>query len=135
MLNFIFVVDISLFFTDSKICFFFFSFCRDDKYYLTDLGSRNGTYVNGKRMSVSKCESDPVEIGQGTRIQIGRTKMVCHVHPGEAEIIFEKIFARRFHYFFPGFRMPFINNVGSVPVLLIEEVFKKRLFLCFYPNT
>jgi hypothetical protein len=54
----------------------------DYKYYLIDMGSRNGTFVDGKRISVSKCESSPKEIGHGTLIQIGSTKLICHVHPG-----------------------------------------------------
>lgn len=59
------------------------SFSQEEfKYYLTDMGSRNGTFVDGKRLSVSKRESDPVEIGHGTLIQIGGTKLICHVHPG-----------------------------------------------------
>jgi len=52
------------------------------KYFLKDLGSRNGTWVNGKRLSASKEESKLVEIGQGTVIQIGKSKLLCHVHPG-----------------------------------------------------
>jgi len=52
------------------------------KYFLRDLGSRNGTWVGGKRMSVSKMESGDVEIGHGTLVQIGKTKLLCHVHPG-----------------------------------------------------
>lgn len=52
------------------------------KYYLRDLGSRNGTWVGGKRISVSKQESEDVEVGHGTLIQIGKTKLLCHLHPG-----------------------------------------------------
>ena len=52
------------------------------KYYLRDLGSRNGTWVGGKRLSVSKQESGEVEVGHRTVIQIGKTKLVCHLHPG-----------------------------------------------------
>jgi len=52
------------------------------KYYLRDLGSRNGTWVAGKRISVSKQESEDIEIGHGTLIQIGKTKLRCCLHPG-----------------------------------------------------
>ena len=54
----------------------------EQKYYLIDSGSQNGTFVDGKRLSSAKCESKPKEIGHGTVIQIGSTKMICHVHPG-----------------------------------------------------
>ena len=52
------------------------------KYFIRDLGSRNGTWVGGKRMSASKQESDEVELGHKSLIQIGKTKLVCHLHPG-----------------------------------------------------
>jgi len=55
---------------------------KEGKYFLRDLGSRNGTWLAGKRMSVSKMESAEVQIGHGTLIQIGKTKLLCHVHPG-----------------------------------------------------
>ena len=61
---------------------------RDSKYYLTDLGSRNGTYVNGKRLSASKVESQPLEIGHKSALQIGKTLLDCHLHPGR-ETCFE----------------------------------------------
>jgi len=60
----------------------------DNKYYLRDLGSRNGTYVNGTRLSAAKQESENKEIGHGTNIQIGKSKLLCHVHPGN-ETCFE----------------------------------------------
>ena len=53
------------------------------KFFLSDLGSRNGTFVNGKRVSPSKVESaEPVEIGHKSELQIGTTTLMCHVHPG-----------------------------------------------------
>ena len=55
---------------------------QQGKYYLRDLGSRNGTWVGGKRLSVSKQESGDVEVGHRSVIQIGKTKLVCHLHPG-----------------------------------------------------
>lgn len=52
------------------------------KYYCIDMGSRNGTLLNGKRMSPSKQESEPMEILHGSRLQIGSTILVCHIHNG-----------------------------------------------------
>ncbi|CAG5083665.1 Similar to Aggf1: Angiogenic factor with G patch and FHA domains 1 (Mus musculus) [Cotesia congregata] len=52
------------------------------QYELIDLGSRNGTYVNGKRVSVAKQESEPVEIAHGSIVQVASTKLLCHVHNG-----------------------------------------------------
>lgn len=60
-----------------------FAFDKDaDSYFVTDLGSRNGTLLNGKRMSSSKQESEPLEIVHGTRLQIGTTVLLCHIHKG-----------------------------------------------------
>ncbi|XP_074115553.1 angiogenic factor with G patch and FHA domains 1 [Cotesia typhae] len=53
-----------------------------NQYELIDLGSRNGTYVNGKRVSVAKQESEPVEIAHGSIVQVASTKLLCHVHNG-----------------------------------------------------
>jgi len=50
-------------------------------YSLRDLGSRNGTWVNGKRLSAAKEQSKDIPIGHNTNIQIGKTKLTCHVHP------------------------------------------------------
>nr|XP_022913872.1 angiogenic factor with G patch and FHA domains 1 [Onthophagus taurus] len=55
---------------------------NEEKYFLTDLGSRNGTILNGKRMSASKQESDPMEIVHGAKLIIGGTTMTCHIHRG-----------------------------------------------------
>lgn len=51
-------------------------------YKAIDLGSRNGTVLNGKRMSSSKQESDPLEIVHGSRIQLGGVTLLCHIHVG-----------------------------------------------------
>ncbi|XP_031626140.1 angiogenic factor with G patch and FHA domains 1 isoform X3 [Contarinia nasturtii] len=53
-------------------------------YTVVDLGSRNGTFMNGKRMSNAKQESDPIELVHGTVIQIGQTKLLCHIHDGHS---------------------------------------------------
>lgn len=55
---------------------------NNGKYFIKDLGSRNGTWVGGKRISVSKQESEDIEIGHGSLVQIGKTKLLCHLHPG-----------------------------------------------------
>jgi len=47
-----------------------------------DSGSRNGTFINGKRLSVAKQESEPHEITHGSIIKIGGTKLLCHIHNG-----------------------------------------------------
>lgn len=49
---------------------------------MIDSGSRNGTFLNGKRLSVAKQESEPHEITHGSIIKIGETKLLCHVHNG-----------------------------------------------------
>lgn len=41
---------------------------RDDKYFLVDLGSRNGTLLNGKKV-------DEIRLRNGDKIQIGRASM------------------------------------------------------------
>jgi len=51
-------------------------------YAIRDLGSRNGTWVNGKRISKPKEESKDIPVGHKTTIQIGKTRLCCHVHPG-----------------------------------------------------
>lgn len=46
------------------------------------MGSRNGTLLNGKRISNAKQESDPVLIIHGCLIQLSQTKLLCHIHDG-----------------------------------------------------
>jgi len=57
---------------------------RNDKFYLVDKDSTNGTFLNGKCLNKNK----PAEIGHGSVIRIGNTIMKCHVHPGK-ETCFE----------------------------------------------
>lgn len=62
-------------------------FTFDEKlaeYTCTDLGSRNGTLMNGKRMSNAKQESDAMPLKHGTVLQIGLTKLLCHIHDGHS---------------------------------------------------
>ena len=42
---------------------------RDGRLVLTDLGSSNGTYVNGRRVTA------PVDLNRGDAIQVGKTVM------------------------------------------------------------
>lgn len=42
---------------------------KDGKLTLTDLGSTNGTYVNGRRVST------PVDLSRGDAVQVGKTVM------------------------------------------------------------
>ncbi|XP_050487007.1 angiogenic factor with G patch and FHA domains 1 isoform X3 [Bombus huntii] len=51
-------------------------------YEVIDLGSRNGTFLNGKRLSVAKQESEPHEVSHGSIIQVSTTKLLCHIHNG-----------------------------------------------------
>ncbi|XP_026473916.1 angiogenic factor with G patch and FHA domains 1-like isoform X2 [Ctenocephalides felis] len=53
-------------------------------YYVIDMGSRNGSYLNGKRLSESKKRSDPMEVIHGSLIQIGGINLLCHIHFGDA---------------------------------------------------
>lgn len=51
-------------------------------YTLTDLGSRNGTFVDGKRLSNALQESEPLEILHDSTIRVGGTTLLCHIHVG-----------------------------------------------------
>lgn len=53
-------------------------------YTCIDLGSRNGTFMNSKRMSNAKQESEPMKLLHGAVIQIGQTKLLCHIHDGHS---------------------------------------------------
>ncbi|XP_068620280.1 angiogenic factor with G patch and FHA domains 1-like isoform X5 [Battus philenor] len=53
-----------------------------DVYLATDLGSKNGTILNGTRMSECQDISVPMEVVHGSVIQMGETKLLCHIHPG-----------------------------------------------------
>ncbi|KAK6617187.1 hypothetical protein RUM44_005518 [Polyplax serrata] len=51
-------------------------------YYMTDLGSRNGTWLDGERLSAALQESEMFKINHGAVIQIGTTRLLCHIHMG-----------------------------------------------------
>ncbi|KAK8723086.1 hypothetical protein OTU49_011836 [Cherax quadricarinatus] len=53
----------------------------DHHYFIKDLGSNNGTFVNGVRLSEARETSQEVEIGHGWQLQFGAVKLKCHVHP------------------------------------------------------
>jgi pSer/pThr/pTyr-binding forkhead associated (FHA) protein len=52
----------------------------DDGFYLTDLGSSNGTFVNGERIG-----PDPVVLQPGDQIQLSRTIRLVFERPLEVE--------------------------------------------------
>ncbi|KAJ2948542.1 hypothetical protein O0L34_g7795 [Tuta absoluta] len=51
-------------------------------YTATDLGSKNGSFLNGVLMSESQVVSLPMEVIHGSILQLGETKLLCHIHPG-----------------------------------------------------
>ncbi|KRF77712.1 uncharacterized protein Dvir_GJ14969, isoform E [Drosophila virilis] len=53
-------------------------------YKCRDLGSRNGTVLNGVRMSESKAASETLDLMHGSVLGIGQTKLLCHVHEGNS---------------------------------------------------
>ena len=55
---------------------------KEGKYYLIDIGSQNGTFIDGQRLSQAKQESAPIEIGHGSLVKFGNTQVILHVHPG-----------------------------------------------------
>lgn len=60
-----------------------FTYNQDTSTYTcVDLGSRNGTLLNGKRMSSAQQESDAMALVHGAVLQINRTKLLCHIHDG-----------------------------------------------------
>ncbi|XP_053684863.1 angiogenic factor with G patch and FHA domains 1 isoform X2 [Sabethes cyaneus] len=70
---------------DLNVSKYHLKFSYSDKhgvYQVVDLGSRNGTILNGTRMSGTMQESDPFDIEHGHVIQLNQTILVCHVHDG-----------------------------------------------------
>lgn len=46
------------------------------------MGSRNGTMLNGSRLSSALQESEPYIIEHGSILQFSQTKLLCHIHEG-----------------------------------------------------
>eukprot|EP00118_Oscarella_pearsei_P001547 m.7726 g.7726 ORF g.7726 m.7726 type:complete len:467 (+) comp19483_c0_seq1:151-1551(+) len=53
------------------------------EFLIEDLGSQNGTYVNGSRLTESKVEGGSVHLTHGDSLRIGSTTFVVHVHIGD----------------------------------------------------
>lgn len=61
-----------------------FKFSDEKKCYtIVDLGSRNGTFLNGNRLSVALQESPPHNIEHGNVLRVGSTHLLCHIHTGQ----------------------------------------------------
>lgn len=54
----------------------------DFHYYVKDLGSNNGTFVNAIRLSEPRQESQEKELGHGWLLRLGQVTLKCHIHPG-----------------------------------------------------
>ncbi|KMR04573.1 angiogenic factor with g patch and fha domains 1 [Lasius niger] len=77
--------DHSVLISDINVSKYHARFIYDEtkkQYHIIDSGSRNGTFLNGKRLSVAKQESEAHEITHGSIIKIGGTKLLCHIHNG-----------------------------------------------------
>lgn len=48
------------------------------------MGSRNGTLLDGRRMSNAKQESEPLPVVHNSVIQLSQTKLLVHIHEGNA---------------------------------------------------
>lgn len=59
--------------------------CMDTgEFYLIDLGSRNGSFVNGRRVSI------PVTLSNGDRLTFGQTELEFYcptIHPGSDDVL------------------------------------------------
>ncbi|XP_065071946.1 angiogenic factor with G patch and FHA domains 1-like [Rhopilema esculentum] len=53
---------------------------KDSKYFIKDKGSINGTFLNEKRLSDQKKESDWVQINHKDFLKVGNTAFALHVH-------------------------------------------------------
>ncbi|KAL1401842.1 hypothetical protein pipiens_006348 [Culex pipiens pipiens] len=70
---------------DINVSKFHLKFSYDQKkatYRVLDLGSRNGTLLNGARMAPTMQESDPVPLAHGDVLELNGTRLLCHVHDG-----------------------------------------------------
>ncbi|XP_028395800.1 angiogenic factor with G patch and FHA domains 1-like isoform X2 [Dendronephthya gigantea] len=55
---------------------------ESNEYFVKDLGSQNGTFINGTRISESKQESEGHKLSHGEQLKIGSTTFLLHIHPG-----------------------------------------------------
>lgn len=102
---------------DINISKFHLKFTYNEKksvYQCIDLGSRNGTILNGKRMSTAKQESELMDIVHGSTIQLSQTKLLCHIHPGNSTCGLCE----------PGLLMDFKNDEKSVSLSHKEQLKK-----------
>ncbi|XP_014252856.1 angiogenic factor with G patch and FHA domains 1 [Cimex lectularius] len=69
----------------SKLHSRFFYSLEDDgfNYKIVDLGSRNGTYIDGVRLSDSLTKSAPTSLNHGNVLTVGCTDLLCHIHEGD----------------------------------------------------
>lgn len=52
------------------------------QFFICDVGSRNGTFLNGLRLSESKQKSEQYVITHGDELTLGTTTLCLHIHPG-----------------------------------------------------
>ncbi|XP_054714429.1 angiogenic factor with G patch and FHA domains 1-like [Uloborus diversus] len=52
------------------------------KYIIKDLGSQNGTFINDKRLSQPKTESEFCAVKHGDHLCLGSCRLLLHIHPG-----------------------------------------------------
>ncbi|KAK7065463.1 hypothetical protein SK128_010050 [Halocaridina rubra] len=55
---------------------------EDHHYFIKDLGSALGTYINDTCISIPGEPSEDIEVGHGWELRFGTIKMKCHIHPG-----------------------------------------------------
>ncbi|XP_066929815.1 angiogenic factor with G patch and FHA domains 1-like [Clytia hemisphaerica] len=51
-------------------------------FFIQDLKTQNGTYINDERIADARCESEPIEVTHRDFIRIGETTISFHVHTG-----------------------------------------------------
>ncbi|EDO45576.1 predicted protein [Nematostella vectensis] len=52
------------------------------QYFIQDLGSRNGSFLNDARLSQSKDTSELHVLTHGDTLSVGGTRLLLHIHPG-----------------------------------------------------